>query len=701
MSTGLRRVLLVSAATLPLVLGGCPPWLWPPADGTPQSGGGLRPFGSADELLQYFKEQATARQRNAFWGPGLPVPGAADDAAEGDGQAGGGEQDYTTTNLQEAGVDEGDVFKSDGAYFYIAKARTLRIVDATPLGELAEVGRVDFETTIDALYLYGSRVIALGQRYTWETPGGDDQPLMWPPYYAGASVVVYGIDVSDPTAPEVVAENELDGSLVSSRLTGGRLILVLTIEPELPGGGMPLAIGLMTLDDVLPKMRVDGAETIMVPPGDWLRPDAPDGYLTTAVVTLDAADVTSVVGSVAILAGAGTIYASPEALYVTDTSWDAADNYRETTTIHKLAFNDQGVAEYTASGTVPGRLLNQFSLGEFEGFLRVATHVTNWGFFGGWREGPIGIGVAGAGAADRAQETDGDDGTGDGEPGDDEPGDDAPPAPEAPYNAVYVLGEAGDGALEIVGAIEDIAPGEDLYAARFLGPRGFLVTFLQIDPLFVLDLTDPASPAVAGELEIPGYSDYLHPYGEDLLIGVGRSTAELPWGGVVPNAVQLSLFDVSDLANPALIEQVTLGGYGSWCDVSFTHKAFTFLEGAGLLAVPVELWSDSGDPRGGGMSWPGPEFDGVVCFQVEPTGFTELGRVASVVHEAYPWTLWRRAAFIGDVLYAVTPAGVRAVQLDDFETPTSLVLTPAEDEFGGDGFEPGGGGAVPGEPGAD
>nr|QDY92635.1 hypothetical protein fos2004AM_00003 [uncultured Planctomycetota bacterium] len=702
MSKSLRTVLVLSAASIPFLVGGCP-WLPPPGGGAGDGEPALTRFTSGEELLNYFKQQATAQQTRStgLFGLGGAVglaPGAAQEdsgALAADGAATGGESNeadsYSTTNLQEAGVDESDIFKSDGTRFYIAKGQTLRVVNATPLTELEEVACVEFEVPIEALYLYESKIIALGQRYSF---GGGDGPeiLMWPPYYTGASVLVYEVDVSDPSAPEIVGQNELDGSLASSRLTNGRLILILTIAPPLPANPNPLSIGLMSLDQVLPTMRIGDAEQVLVAPEDWFHPESPDGYFTTAVVTLDAEDVETVVGSVAVMANAGTIYASTEALYLTDTQYDSASGYRERTAIHKLAFNDQGVAEYVGSGSVPGRLLNQFSLGEYEGYLRVATHVTNWRLFG---DG-VGIAVAEAGAGDDGEVVDSEADS----PADDE--DDASPTvvPTGPYNAVYVLGESA-GTLEIAGSIENIAPGEQLYAARFMGPRGYLVTFVRIDPLFVLDLSDPASPSVLGELKIPGYSDYLHPFGDDLLIGVGRSTREMEWGGPVPSAVQVSLFDVSDPANPTTIHQLEIGGYGSTSDVSYTHKAFTFLPDEGLLALPVQLWAEEAD-----SSWQWArdyqcEFEGVLCLTVDATeGFSELGRVASVVYQELGWTEWRRGAFIGDVLYALTPAGVRAAELGDFDNPTTLALTPSVGEFDGSPGQPqpdgGGGQAEPG-----
>jgi len=690
-----RGVLVLAALAAVALMGGCPWTTIPDGDGS-NTKAALKRFNSTDELVTFFRQRALARHTRGFglFGAGDALP-TADMAADGQENGGGDDSDdtsYSTTNIQEEGVDESDKFKSNGAQFFIAKGPTLRIIDAVPFTDMAELASVDFGGyMLDSLYLVGTKVLVLGQTWGLGDPRGGPEIMIWPPYYQNATTLVAEVDVSDPANPVITQQNELDGSLVTSRLTNGRLIVVLTIAPPVPENLNVFTAGAIGVDDVLPRMRArNGSESVMVPAENWYHPETPDGYYSTAVLTFDAADVTAPLGTVAVLANAGTIYASTEALYITDTEYTEDNNYRSTTALHKLAFNDEGIAEYVASGSVPGRLLNQFSLGEYEGYLRVATHIDP-----DWLWGAEGVDVAVAVADTGAREQDADDAT------DADPDTDGPRA-NSENNAVYVLDEV-DGVLEIVGAVEDIAPTEQLYAARFLGTRGFLVTFLRIDPLFVLDLTEPTNPQLLGELEIPGYSDYLHPFGDDLLIGVGRSTRESPWGGVVPDAVQLSLFDVSDLANPTLLHQLELGGYGSTCDASWTHKAFTFMPDRALLAIPLQLMPEQSDPYNDWEYYYGPVFDGVACFTVDAeNGFTELGRVESVVYDNwYYWSEWRRAAVIDDVLYAVTPAGVRAASMDDFENPDDLVLTPNDGEIGGDEpvYDGDDGEAEPGNPG--
>jgi inhibitor of cysteine peptidase len=656
-----KRVVLPVLLSVPLILGGCPTTNGPsnqPADSK------LVPFNSKEALLSYFQEQAVeqTRVRNRggwfLWGTSLDAaPGAVTGeyaSAEGDA-AGGGSAGYSTTNLQEEGVDESDVFKQDGNYFYVAKDQTLRIVQAKPAENLAEVGRLELNAYAESLYLSGKTVIALGTQVDGTPAGaggwGGTEIMIWPPYYRRAKTSVIQIDVTDPANPTITHRLELDGSLVSSRLTNGRLIVVLTVVPDLPSGATPAGIRQMTLAQIMPKVQVSGGEAAdAIPWNNWLHPEAPDGCATSAVITLDAANVETIVESVAVLANAGTIYVSPAALYLTDSEYDPSDNYRENTVIHKFTFGEDGAARYAASGTVPGRLLNQFSLGEYEGNLRVATHRVGDGGGVLWRD----VVVTMAGSGDAATSVDA-----------------APPDsaqaqtnPQEPDNAVFVLGQSAD-SLDILGSVANFGTNEQIYAVRFIADHGFVVTYRQMDPLFVIDLGDPANPHLVGELQAPGFSDYLHPLGSDYLIGVGHATDQTEWGGTGVKGIQLSLFDVSDWTNPQVVQQLSLGSWGSESDVSYTHKAFALIErdGQTLIAIPAILTTDSG---GYYYDW---GFAGVLCYSVDPAaGFTELGRLASVGQQVGWWPQWQRGAFIGDEIYALTPDGIRAAALTDFGT---------------------------------
>lgn len=646
------RVLLI--ALVPLAIAGCP--TDPGDNGDGGNGGGntlqtgkLIAFQSQDELLDYFRDNLRDRvnvgTRDFLFAPAIDVDTATAEAGAG-ADDGASATSFTQTNIQEAGVDESDVFKTDGEFIYLVRDRSLRIIRANPAAGLGEISRLELDIQANSLYLTGSKLLILGHGLGSGGFGGAEI-LIWPPYYANSTVRVLEVDVADPAAPQLGREIELDGSLVDSRLIEDRLVLITTIVPSLPDNPTILEAATLELDEILPKARTAAAEVDLATWDAWLHPEGFSGYNVTAVVTLNVSDISAIVGSLAIVADAGAIYATQDALYVTDTDYTFDQTTREKTTIHKIIFGADGAPQYVASGEVNGRPLNQFSLGEQNGFLRIATYQSNFGAIAVdlpasidgdtavSSGGSTGAGVTGAAGVAAGEEAV--------DPLKAGPEQDIAAPPTQPSNALYVLGES-NGQLVITGSVEGLAPGERLYAARFLGDRGFLVTFRQIDPLFVLDLADPANPQLKGELKIPGYSDYLHPFG-DLLIGVGR-TAD------ASDTIQLSLFNVADLTNPTVVEQIALGESGSWSEVSSTHKAFTFDPASGRMAIPAILTDF--DPRRG---FDFAAFQGVIAFNVTADGFTELGRVPSV-SDGELYASWQRALFIGDSLFSVSPLGV-------------------------------------------
>ncbi|MBL8879784.1 MAG: beta-propeller domain-containing protein [Phycisphaerales bacterium] len=662
----------LAAATL-LSLAGCP--ITPPSDNNNSASAKLQRFQSKEEFESYIRSQAeTPLFRGALDDFAFaPTAGAPEDASN-DSAGDGAANDFTSTNLQEIGVDESDVFKSDGTNFFIVRHRSVRIVRANPQSDMAELGRVEFDNAVDSIYLVGDKLLVLERSY--RTDGGSPAPdapqtLIWPPYYGQATVRVSEVDVSNPAAPTITRKIEIDGSLASSRVTNSRLVLVLAIVPEIQPG--LLGIPVVTAEEIMPHARTATDDFVAIDWSQMYKPDSPNGYYMTGVVTLDATNIESIFDSTAIVANAGTIYASSEALYVTDTNYGIDGTSRETTDIHKFTFNDDGVAEYTASGQVAGRPVNQYSLGEYQGVLRIATHVSPTFFFGD--DIAVGIGVTPAAgesggsaqsgataAAPRSQDI------------------------ETNANAVFTLGERA-GELAVLGQVTGIAPGETLHAARFMKDRGYLITFRRVDPLFVLDLADAANPKVLGELVIPGFSDYLHLIDDTHIIGVGKTSVTTSDGFDLVGGIQVSLFDVSDAAAPRVVQQIAIGGRGSYSETDLDPKAFTWLASRNLLALPVDVYSE--EP----VIWQmgSRAFAGTMVWSVDvKSGFTELGRVAEPNSAADPndpfgywrWS-WRRSAFIGDTVYSINDLGVRAAPLSNFASTTEveLVTIPSDEQY--------------------
>jgi uncharacterized secreted protein with C-terminal beta-propeller domain len=273
---------------------------------------------------------------------------------------------------------------------------------------------------------------------------------------------------------------------------------------------------------------------------------------------------------------AQTVYASDKSLYLATQRF----NGTASTAIHAFAAAERGKTEYRATGAVPGTLLNQWSMSEHEGHLRVASTDEKESF-------------------------------------------------------VTVLGER----LGQVGQVGGLGRDERIYAVRFMGTRGFVVTFRQVDPLYTLDLSQPNRPQVLGELKILGYSAYLHPVGDNLLLGVGQDAT--PEGRT--RGTQLSLFDISNLRAPAKLHGVTLGS-GSSSEVEFDHHAFLFWPAAGLAVLPVSAQSS-----------------GAIGFHLDgAAGIREVGRVTHG-----PEAQVRRSLVVGDRLFTVSDAGVKASRLDN------------------------------------
>jgi hypothetical protein len=322
-----------------------------------------------------------------------------------------------------------------------------------------------------------------------------------------------------------------------------------------------------------------------------------------------------------------------------------------------------------ASGEVPGYLLNQFSLSEYKGYLRVATtsSPTWWG-------GPV-------------------------------PQSQSPPQSQS---FVTVLATQG-GVLAPVGQVGGLGVGQKIYSVRFVDDAGYVVTFRQIDPLYTLDLSTPSAPKVAGQLELEGYSAYLHPLGNGLLLGVGQAV-----GANEPSGAQLELFDVSAPAAPKLLARAALGS-GSSTAVQYDHHAFLFWPPAKLAVLPLQIYpqfsctpSPAGPPQKTGTAAPnappagatcssGPSaqgFTGAIGFSIDRGGISEIGRVSHDAIDGYSPTILR-SIVVGDRLFTISAAGVVASRLDTLaRTAAAAFPRPAPPQPGSSGT--GTGTATPG-----
>jgi inhibitor of cysteine peptidase len=332
------------------------------------------------------------------------------------------------------------------------------------------------------------------------------------------------------------------------------------------------------------------------------------------------------------------MYVSNENIYLTSTIW----NCQEQTVIHRVDIS-HGALSYEATGLVPGRVMNQFSMDENQGFFRVATT--------SWQYAPVF-----AFATTTVSTT--------------------PSVSQGPTTNVYVL----DMDLRTVGSIEGISPGETFYAARFFGDRAYLVTFQRVDPLFVIDLRDPYHPRVLGQLEITGVSDYLQPYDENHLIGFGKSSVNVTWeNAALFQGLKFSLFDVTDPSHPVDMSDYLVGDRGSDSPALTDSHAILFDHNLNLLVVPVEIAQISGNTT---YAWEygTPVWQGAYVFNISPSGgIVFRGGITHLPAGELPsWNntdhFVNRSLYIGEALYTISPAMVRMNSLTDLSDLGSVSL---------------------------
>jgi uncharacterized secreted protein with C-terminal beta-propeller domain len=481
-------------------------------------------FSSYWELENFVK--TNAQQRTYYWSDSFfnfaittgSIPGPA--SKEGSSWA-PAEVDYSTTNIQVAGVDEADIVKTDGEYIYIVSGNRTIIVKAYPPEQAQVLSEIELQGTVVGIFINGDRLVVFegGMPYYYDTVRiGLAVSEAYLPYISPrTSIKVY--DVSDRENPRLQRDISSDGQYLSSRMIGDYAYVVIN-EP------------VYEEDDEINLPRIySGDNEKEIPATDIYYSDVADYYyMYTTIIAINTQDDNQEPTYETILLGASSnLYVSMDNIYLTFPVWGGYVGDSQRTAIHRIHIQG-GTMNYTASGEIPGMVLNQFSMDEYDGYFRVAT--TTYG--------------------------------------------------QTTENNVYIL----DMSLNITGSVENLAPGETIYSARFMGDRGYLVTFKQVDPLFVIDLKDPYDPEVLGYLKVTGYSDYLHPYDETHIIGIGKETTdagEFAWY----QGVKISLFDVSDVNNPVEISKLEIGDRGTDSPVLRDHKAFLFDKSRNLLVMPI------------------------------------------------------------------------------------------------------------------
>lgn len=603
---------------------------------------------------------------DAFGGPQAANAGAAPPSAA--------PTNYTTTNNQVAGVDEADFIKNDGTRIFALSGNTLHAIKSWPADQLAIQGKLAIEGYPREMFLEGSdRAVVFSSIYQWyplSNQGGVSCLGISCGYYYANTVKVTEVDVSDMTNLRVLREVYLPGHYNSARKVGASVRLVLSDDFNFPPGfkwgpdweqGLwedkvrlraaydkvirenELLIRQQTLAEWVPaaKIKANGVTTQVPHPCDaFAKVNAPTRLGQVSVVTLDLA--ANSVSRTSVLAEPGEIYASQQNLYVATRHWWwwPQPGQKDTTYIHKFDISQPSSAAYVASGAVDGHIVDQFSMDEAaSGHFRMVTTITS--------RVPD---LANPGNWWGTLET---------------------------TNRLSVLGENA-GYLDVVGQSPDLATGERVMSSRMVGDRGFVVTFRQVDPLFTFDLSNPANPRVVGELKIPGFSTYIHPMGPNHLLTIGTYVPE-PVNGEPQNwqarALQLAIFDVTDMANPRQTHVQLVGTAYGWSEAQHEHKAFNYFPAKKLLAIPFADWSYSATDY-----WSSFTSD-LRVYEVDPvTGFTPKGAVSMKdmyqVQNYYGWTYYwepyvRRSVMADDFVYAISDSGLRVANIANLSLPVA------------------------------
>lgn len=623
------------------------------------------------------------------------------------------EGDYSLTNVQVQGVDEADWAKTDGRFIYQLSGSRVLITDISNPSRPTLAANLDYAEKDEfyprELYVDDKRLIVIGDRTLLSvSTTGSDEPSsngvsgvsieattresvdivaptakkigIWPPIAARKFVKTLIYELSDDGQPKLVRETEQEGSYLSSRKLDSALYIVtnkynyaypmygtsIWERSVAEGDSSASEPGSYSLTSSFEPLYSDSAMSGVVEPITlpldqihYFPEPADSSMMLIGALDLDHPDQQLQVS--AYLGSGETIYASERHLYVAISKHTAnGKKFEQQTQFHKFRL-DQGNIVYIGEGTVPGLLLNQFSMDEYNGYLRVA--LTNGDM---WASGAAGS-----------------------------------------TNNIYVLDEK----LATIGKLEGLAPGERIYSVRFMGDRAYMVTFRNVDPLFAIDLRSPANPSVLGQLKIPGYSDYLHPYDENHLIGFGKETVELPVKGMSPDetaayyqGMKIALFDVTDVRHPKEMFKEIIGDRGTHSELLNDHKALLFSRDKGLMAFPVELHEITNKESMDGNSFPAYgefTYQGAYVYRIDlQEGFKLRGRISHLTDEdllksgAYGYDYnksVKRILYASDTLYTLSEAMVKANDLNSLEERGSLVY-PA---MTSDSYYPGGGGIMP------
>ncbi|MBO2454940.1 beta-propeller domain-containing protein [Actinomadura barringtoniae] len=600
-------------------------------------------YDSCDDLAKGLRA-ATEKQVTPYGldGPITPMMKGRlpEGAARAPGPATEGDQagkpaDHSTTNNHEAGADEPDLVKTDGKRIVTLSKGELVVIDAATrkvTGKLkVSDDRLPGATGQQQLLLSGDRALVLTKPISLMYRMPDVAGTPDGPGIRTQQTTLTTVDLTG--TPKVTSTMKADGDLVDARQTGSVARVVVKTRPRIDFPQQPVKPGPQgqqaaidrnkevvrkaPVSAWLPKFTV-GGKSYSVQCDQVSRPASYTGTTMLNVLTLDLSHDLGDPQAVSIAADGETVYGTGSSLYITGTppqplQWGKGNELKGTpqkTDVHKFDVRGTGRPRYVASGSVPGSLLNQYSISEYGGNVRLATTTTPMS-----TEGDVPSSSAGGGPASQS--------------------------------AVYVLGQRGP-QLSVVGKLDGLGKGERIYSVRFIGTAGYVVTFRQVDPLYVLDLSDAAHPRSTGELKITGYSAYLHPMADGRLLGVGQDADDQ--GHRL--GTQVSLFDVAG-GTPKKVGSYRLPGTSASTD--FDPHAFLYWPQSGLAVVPV-----SGD----GISNTGAGTGEALVLKIDGNGLHKAGTVHHP-GSSYENSI-QRSLVVGNTLWTISDGGARATDVSSF-----------------------------------
>ena len=676
----IKNLFLVSLVVSILIVSGCN---IPNIPDTPDNvlTSPLPTFNSCSDLTNKLKEAG-----NQGRGFGLFEKTAIAETSLDTGATGAGVPSYSETNIQVKGVDEADIIKTDGRYIYTISYGEFSIVKAYPADEAEKLGSLKLDefdayemfVDEDIILLFGNTVVRadpIPYERSGESTGDGEvaQKMIAPDYYypSYSFTTIKLIDISNKEEPKVVRSVDFEGSYLTSRKIDDMVYFVINNYPRYYAYAEDNLEGLKEkeivplfrdMDEIEIKNDVDKDFEASVKCGTvaYFEPIQANNFVTIASISME--DINRDVEKEVIVGSGQNVYASLDNLYIAEVDYNVRpmplvrritnsddedfEESTEKTVVHKFNLDNGGI-KYIGSGKVKGTILNQFSMDEYNDNFRIATTIHRWSSRG------------------ESKST----------------------------NNIYVLDED----LELIGSLEDLAPGETIYSSRFMGKKAYLVTFKKVDPFFVIDLSNPSNPKVLGKLKIPGYSDYLHPYDENHIIGIGKEAVEAKQGDFAwYQGMKIAIFDVTDVNNPVELHKVTIGDRGTDSEALYNHKAFLFDREKELLVLPINLHEimnkpvpteDSEDDISGGTSVIRPDwnefpaygesvFQGAYVYKINLNeGFKLIGRITHFDEETTKKMGYyfddqyvvKRSLYIDDNLYTMSNRKILINDLNDLD----------------------------------